>query len=396
MRSIVRGLDTNPAVRTPIYLDHHATTPCDPRVVEAMLPYFSQDFGNAASRTHVFGWRAEAAVALAREQIAAGIGARVPEEIIFTSGATESLNLALKGAAELREKNRDRIVVATTEHRAVLDAAEALAASGITLSRVGVDSEGRIDLDRLRRTVDARTLAVAVMAANNEIGVLAPVAEIGAICREQGALFVCDAAQAAGKVALDVEAAQVDLCALSAHKLYGPKGIGALYVRSRPKVRLAAQIHGGGHERGLRSGTLAVPLVVGFGRALEICLEALPSETTRLRELRDRLLDRLVRELDAVSLNGSSTERLAGNLNVSFEGVDAAALLVALPDVALSSGSACSSAEPHPSHVLTALGLAPERIRSALRIGIGRTNTEAEIDFVAEALVAAVRRLRAG
>ena len=360
-----------------------------------MLPYFSEDYGNAASRTHVFGWRAEAAVAVARERVAVAIGARSPDEIVFTSGATESINLALKGSAQALAGARDQIVVAATEHRAVMDVCSALAAGGLRIETLPVDGQGRVDPEALRRVLGSRTLLVSVMAANNEIGVLQPLAGIGRLCREAGALFHCDAAQAAGKVPLDVEAAGIDLCSLSAHKLYGPKGVGALYVRSRPRVRLAPQIHGGGHERGLRSGTLPVPLVVGFGRALELALEELPVEAPRLRVLRERLLGRLRQDLDGVHLNGPEEDRLPGNLNLSFEGVEATALLLALPEVALSTGSACSSAEPHPSHVLEALGLPPARVRSALRIGIGRTNTAEEIDRVAEQLVQAVRRLRA-
>jgi cysteine desulfurase len=363
-------------------------------VLAAMLPYFTEDFGNAASRSHVFGWRAEAAVALARERIADALGARAPAEIVFTSGATESINLALKGAAQALANTRDHLVVAATEHRAVLDTCRALEATGRTLSVLPVDGQGLVDPDAVRRALGRRTLLVSVMAANNEIGVLQPLAEIGRICREQGVLFHCDAAQAAGKIPIDVEALGIDLLSLSAHKLYGPKGVGALWVRSRPRVRLEPLLHGGGHERGLRSGTLPVPLIVGFGRALMLSLEERVAETQRVQALRQRLLSRLQGELDGVALNGHPDARLAGNLNLSFLDVDAAALLLALPDVALSTGSACSSADPHPSHVLAALGLSPERVRSALRIGIGRFNTEAEIDRAAERLIHEVRRLR--
>ncbi len=383
------------AVRLPIYLDHQSTTPADPRVVEAMLPYFSDDFGNAASKTHVFGWRAEAAVELARETLAAAIGARAPAEIVFMSGATESINLALKGAAHARAGTKDHLVVAATEHRAVLDTCRALEAAGATLTLLPVDAHGLLDPDALRRSLGPRTLLVSVMAANNEIGVLQPLEEIGRICREHSVLFHCDAAQAAGKLALDVEALGIDLLSLSAHKFYGPKGIGALYVRSRPRVRLHPLLHGGGHERGLRSGTLPVPLIVGAARALALSLEELPSEQPRLLALRGRLLERLHGDLEGVELNGHGERRLAGNLNLSFLGVDAAALLLALPEVALSTGSACSSAEPHPSHVLRALGLPEATIRSAIRIGIGRFNTEEENDWVAAKLVHEVRRLRA-
>jgi cysteine desulfurase len=383
------------AVRLPIYLDHQATTPADPRVVEAMLPYFSDDFGNAASKTHVFGWRAEAAVELARETLAAAVGARTPAEIVFTSGATESINLALKGAAHARAGTKDHLVVAATEHRAVLDTSRALEAAGASVTLLPVDAQGLVDPDAVRKAIGPRTLLVSVMAANNEIGVLQPLEEIGRLCREHSVLFHCDAAQAVGKLPLDVEALGIDLLSLSAHKLYGPKGIGALYVRSRPRVRLEPLLHGGGHERGLRSGTLPVPLIVGAARAVAISLEELSVEQPRLHALRERLLERLRGELEGVELNGHPQRRLAGNLNLSFLGVEAAALLLALPEVALSTGSACSSAEPHPSHVLAALGLPDARIRSAIRIGIGRFNTEEEIDWVAAKLVHEVRRLRA-
>lgn len=361
-----------------------------------MLPYFTRDFGNAASRSHVFGWRAEAAVTIARERVARAIGARSPDEIVFTSGATESINLALKGAAQASGNARDHLLVVATEHPAVLDTARALEASGCTVEVLPVDGEGLVDPGAVRRAIGPRTLLVSVMAANNEIGVLQPLGDIGAICRERGVLLHCDAAQAAGKIALDVVAQHIDLLSLSGHKVYAPKGVGALYVRSsRPRVRLAPQIHGGGHERGLRSGTLAVPLVAGLGRALEIALAEREAEPKRLAALRDRLLSRLRAEAGGVALNGHPERRLPGNLNVSFEGADAAALLVALPGVALSTGSACASAQPHPSHVLAALGLPEARIRSAVRIGIGRFNTEDEIDEAAAQIVRAVREQRA-
>lgn len=383
------------AARAPIYLDHHATTPVDPRVMEAMLPYFTEEFGNAASRSHAFGWRAEAAVEVSREGVAATIGARYPREIIFTSGATESINLALAGCARANASGRNHLVVAATEHRAVLDTAEALERAGHPLTVLPVDRDGRVDPEALRRALGPQTLLASVMAANNEIGVLQPLAEIAAVCREQGVLFHCDAAQAAGKIPLDVEALGIDLLSLSGHKVYGPKGIGALYVRSRPRVRVDPLLHGGGHERGLRPGTLPVPLIVGLRRALDLAVELRDAETVRLAALRDRLLGRLREGLGGVEVNGHPELRLAGNLNVSFDGIDAAALLVALPDVALSTGSACSSAEPRPSHVLLALGLPEPRVRSALRIGIGRFNTEGEIDHVADRVVSEVRRLRA-
>ncbi|MCC6639595.1 MAG: aminotransferase class V-fold PLP-dependent enzyme, partial [Deltaproteobacteria bacterium] len=360
-----------------------------------MLPYFTQDFGNAASHSHVFGWRAEAAVTLARERVARAIGARSAGEIVFTSGATESINLALKGVVQASGKTRNHLIAVATEHPAVLDTARALEASGCALDVLPVDAQGLLDPDAVRRAIGPRTLLVSVMAANNEIGVLQPLAEIGAVCRERGVLLHCDAAQAAGKIPLDVSADHVDLLSLSGHKVYAPKGVGALYVRSRPRLRLAPQIHGGGHERGLRSGTLAVPLVVGLGRAIEIACEEREAEAARLAALRARLLSCLEGEVGGVSVNGHPELRLPGNLNVSFDGIDAAALLVALPGIALSTGSACASAQPHPSHVLAALGLSDARIRSAVRIGIGRFTSGDEIDEAAAQIVRAVRSLRA-
>lgn len=360
-----------------------------------MLPYFTQDFGNAASHSHVFGWRAEAAVTLARERVARAIGARSAGEIVFTSGATESINLALKGVVQASGKTRNHLIAVATEHPAVLDTARALEASGCALDVLPVDAQGLLDPDAVRRAIGPRTLLVSVMAANNEIGVLQPLAEIGAVCRERGVLLHCDAAQAAGKIPLDVSADHVDLLSLSGHKVYAPKGVGALYVRSRPRLRLAPQIHGGGHERGLRSGTLAVPLVVGLGRAIEIACEEQEAEAARLAALRARLLSCLEGEVGGVSVNGHPELRLPGNLNVSFDGIDAAALLVALPGIALSTGSACASAQPHPSHVLAALGLSDAHIRSAVRIGIGRFTSGDEIDEAAAQIVRAVRSLRA-
>lgn len=361
-----------------------------------MLPYFTQDFGNAASRSHLLGWRAEAAVTLARECVAGAVGARSSDEIVFTSGATESINLALKGAVQAAAKARDHLLVVATEHPAVLDTAKALEGSGCRVGVLPVDGDGLLDPDDVRRAIEPHTVLVSVMAANNEIGVIQPIGEIGAICRERGVLLHCDAAQAAGKIPLDVEAAHVDLLSLSGHKVYAPKGVGALYVRtSRPRVRLAPQIHGGGHERGLRSGTLAVPLIVGLGRALELAIEEQEAESARLRDLRDRLVSQLRSQLDGVALNGHPDRRLPSNANLSFEGIDAAALLVALPGLALSTGSACASAQPHPSHVLAALGLCESRIRSSVRIGLGRFNTVEEIDQAAAQIVRAVSRLRA-
>jgi cysteine desulfurase len=371
-------------MRNPIYLDHHATTPIDPRVLEAMLPYFGIRFGNAASRTHRFGWEAEKAVDLARKRIAALAGA-APREIVFTSGATESNNLAIKGV------NPRHIVTVATEHKAVLDPVKRAAPEATVLRpRPG----GLVDLDELRDAIRPDTGLVSVMYANNEIGVLQPVRAIGAICREKGVPFHCDAAQAFGKVPIDVEADCIDLMSLSAHKMYGPKGVGALYVRRR-KVRLDAQMDGGGHEFGMRSGTLNVPGIVGFGEACDIAAKEMVEEGARLAALRDRLRAALERGLEDVTVNGSMEHRLPGNLNVSFRGVDGEALITSLPEVALSTGSACTSATVEPSHVLRALGLSDDLAHSSLRFGIGRFNTEEEIDYTAGRVVEAVKRLRA-
>ena len=356
---------------TPVYLDHHATTPVDPRVVEAMLPYFSERFGNAASRHHSFGWQAEKAVEEARKQIAALIGAEV-REIVFTSGATESNNLAVKGAAEAYAARGNHIVTVSTEHNAVLDP------------------------DRLRTALTDRTVLVSVMYANNEIGVIQSIPEIAAICRERGVLFHSDAVQAVGKVPVDVNRDRIDLMSLTAHKLYGPKGIGALYVRRRnPRVQIAAQMDGGGHERGMRSGTLNVPGIVGFGAACALAQREMPEESARLRGLRDRLLAEIRAGLDDVRVNGSMAHRLPHNLNLSFAGIDSEALLMGLHEVALSSGSACTSATIQPSHVLKALGLTDDQARGAVRFGLGRGNTAEEIEYVAGRVIEVVRHLRA-
>jgi cysteine desulfurase len=380
----------------PIYLDHHATTPVDPRVLEAMLPYFSEEFGNPSSASHAFGWGAEAAVADARERLAAAIGAGDASEIVFTSGTTESDNLALLGVARAGRKRRDHIVTTCIEHPAVLDACGALEREGFAVTVLPVDGDGLVDPDAVKAAIGERTALVSVMAANSEIGVLEPLAEIGEICREREVLFHTDAAQAVGKIPVDVDALGVDLLSFCAHKLYGPKGVGALYIRSRrPRTRLEPLMHGGGHERGLRPGTLPVPLVVGFAKAVELCLEDLGAEAARLQGLRQRLWERLHSELEDVHLNGHPQRRLPGNLNVSFGGVAADRLLVALHGVALSTGSACSSASAEPSHVLTALGLPEARIRGAIRFGIGRGNSAEEIDSVAEQLIEHVRDARA-
>jgi cysteine desulfurase len=383
----------------PIYLDHHATTPCDPRVVAAMQPYWSDDFGNPASASHAFGWRAEAAVENAREEIARAIGAADPREIVFTSGATESDNLALQGVLRARGVAGARLVTAASEHPAVLDTARALAKQGAALTVLPVDSDGRVEPADVARALTRDTALVSVMAANGEIGALAPLEEIAAVCAERGVLFHSDAAQAVGKIALDVEALAIDLLSISAHKLYGPKGIGALYVRRRQRsgerIALAPLVHGGGQERGMRSGTLPAPLIVGFARAVTLAVAEQPAEAARLEALRDRLLARLRERTPDLELNGASSPRLAGNLNLAFAGTDADALIARLPELALSTGSACSSAKPEPSHVLGALGLPPARIKASLRIGLGRFTTEAEVDLAADRIAEEVRRQRA-
>jgi cysteine desulfurase len=379
----------------PIYLDHHATTPVDPRVLDAMLPYFREDFGNAASSGHVYGWRAEAAVEASRERIAAAIGAE-PREIVFTSGATESNNLAILGAAEAHRERGRHVISVVTEHPAVLDPCRQLEREGAELTLLPVGADGLLDPDRLAAALRDDTVLVSVMAANNEIGVLQPIAELAALCRERGLLFHSDAAQAAGRMVLDVEADRIDLLSISGHKLYGPKGVGVLFVRARrPRARIAPRQFGGGHERGLRSGTLPVPLIVGMARALELCLEEREQETERLSALRERLWTRLSENLDGLQRNGHETRRLAGNLNVSFAGVDGERLLLALPGLAVSTGSACASASKTPSHVLAALGVPEALARASLRFGLGRGTTEAEIEAAAAQVTAAVRVQRA-
>jgi cysteine desulfurase len=385
------------ALKLPIYLDHHATTPVDPRVVDAMAPYWSDDFGNASSAGHVFGWRAEEAVAIARERLASAIGASDASEIVFTSGTTESDNLALIGLARAQRGRRDHLIASAIEHPAVLDACRFLAGEGFSLTLLPVDGDGLVDPAAVETALTDRTLVVSVMAANSEIGTLQPIEEIGRICREREVLFHTDAAQAVGKIPVDVQRWGVDLLSMCAHKLYGPKGIGALYIRERrPRIALQPLVHGGGHEGGARSGTLPVPLIVGFARAVELCLADLDAEAARLTALREALWERLSGALEGVACNGSRERRLPGNLNVSFAGVNAEQLLVALSDVALSTGSACASGSGEPSHVLQALGLSEVAARSALRFGIGRTNDAEEIEWVAARLVEAVVALREG
>jgi cysteine desulfurase len=395
-----------------IYLDHHATTPVDARVLEAMLPFFTEKFGNAASKQHRFGWDASDAVERARKQVAALIGAG-SKDVVFTSGATEANNLAIKGAArategftrategtESSEGRRDHIVTISTEHKAVLDPIASLGRDGWRVTVVPVGRDGLVDVADVAAAISERTALVSVMAANNEIGVLQPIKELAAAAHAKGAWFHTDAVQAAGKVAFDVEALGVDLASITAHKIYGPKGVGALYVR-RPStslragnrgVKIAAEIDGGGHERGMRSGTLNVPGIVGFGRAADIAREEMASESARVGALRDRLLERLQATTDGMTVNGMLDARLPGNLNVSFDGIDGEALLVSLDDIAVSSGAACTQAEP--SHVLLALGHTTDKALASLRFGIGRGTTAAEIDYAAARVSDVVRRLR--
>jgi len=378
----------------PIYLDHQATTPLDPRVLDAMLPFLGPRFGNAASRSHQFGWEAEQAVEFARKRVAALAGA-LPREIVFTSGATESDNLAIKGAMEAYRSRGNHVVTMATEHRAVLDPVRHLERLGVSVTVLPAQADGLLDLRLLGDAIRPETVLVSVMYANNEIGAIQPVREIGALCREKGALFHCDAAQAFGKTPIDINASHIDLMSVSAHKMYGPKGVGALYVRRRsPRVELAPQMEGGGHEGGLRSGTLNVPGIVGFGEACAICAREMAQESARLQDLRGLLLFQLQSGLEGVEINGSLEHRLPGNLNLSFAGVNAETLLMSLPDVALSTGSACSSAVAEPSHVLRSIGVSEDLARSSVRFGLGRFNTEEEIDSVARRVIESVTRLR--
>ena len=381
-------------MKLPIYMDYHATTPVDPRVVDAMLPYFTARFGNAASRNHPFGWQAEQAVEKARQQIADLIGANA-KELVFTSGATESDNLAIKGVAEMYREKGNHIVTCVTEHKAVIDTCKRLENEGCRITCLPVEKSGLIDLDDLRAALTEKTILITIMAANNEIGVIQPIAEVGAIAKEKGILFHTDAAQAAGRIRFDVNDLKVDLASLSAHKIYGPKGVGALYVRRRnPRVLLASMIDGGGHERGMRSGTLNVPGIVGFGKAAELCRQELVTESDRIRQLRDRLNARLHERLHDIDVNGTMDNRLPNNLNISVSHVEGASLLIAIDDVAVSSGSACTSASAEPSYVLKALGTRDDLARSSLRFGLGRWTTAEEVDYVSEKVASVVRRLR--
>ncbi|WP_299617238.1 aminotransferase class V-fold PLP-dependent enzyme [Pelagibius sp.] len=383
----------NRAVR-PVFLDNQSTTPTDPRVVEAMLPFFTERFGNPHSTDHAYGWDAEEAVERARGDLAALIGAS-PREVVFTSGATEANNLAIKGAARFRKAERPHVVTCATEHKCVLESCRQLEREGFRVDVLPVKADGLIDLDLLAEAVGEETAIVTVMAVNNEIGVIQPLAEIAAICRAKGAYFHSDAAQAVGKIALDATALGLDLLSISGHKFYGPKGIGALFVRRRPRVRLEAMIDGGGQERGLRSGTLPTPLCVGLGATARLAREELADEEARISGLKARLLEGITGRLDGVRLNGSAEARIAGNLNLAFEGVDAEALMRAMPRLAVSTGSACTSTSVEPSYVLQALGLPETRSRASLRIGIGRFTTEAEVDLAIEELVSKVTSLRA-
>lgn len=382
------------SVSLPIYLDNNATTRTDPRVVEAMLPYFSEVYGNAASKSHSFGWAAEEAVELGRTQLARPLHAD-PKEIVLTSGATESNNLAIKGVAEMYAEKGDHIITVVTEHKAVLDTCKHLEKDGKRVTYLPVGADGLIDLNELKDAITDKTILVSVMVANNEIGVIQPLKEIGAICREKGVLFHTDATQGYGKIPLDVNELNIDLASFSSHKCYGPKGIGALYVRRRnPRVRLTAQIDGGGHERGFRSGTLNVSGIVGFGKAAELCMDEMPTEIERLIRLRDRLKMGILDACDACYVNGDATQRLPGNMNISFGFVEGESLLMGLKDVALSSGSACTSASLEPSYVLKAMGLGDELAHSSLRFGIGRFNTDEEIEWVIRKVISEVSRLR--
>ncbi|NPC69864.1 IscS subfamily cysteine desulfurase [Corallococcus sp. AB004] len=427
----------------PIYMDNHATTPLDPRVLEVMLPYLREDFGNAASRNHAFGWKAEAAVEKARRQVADLIGAS-EKEIVFTSGATESDNLAIKGVIEFYKSKGDHIITLKTEHKAVLDTCKRLErvrqerldelkllrlgqlaerdvtpeevpelavkfnldaddtykkwaempTGGARVTYLDVEKDGRVSLEKLAAAMTPKTVLVSIMFANNEIGVVQPVAEIGKLCREKGVLFHCDAVQGVGKVPFDVEKMNVDLASISAHKMYGPKGVGALYVRRKPRVRIAPMVDGGGHERGMRSGTLNVASIVGFGAAAEVAKLDLPEESARLFRLRERLRTGIMEQLDMVTVNGSMEHRMPGSLNISFSYVEGEALMMSIKDVAVSSGSACTSASLEPSYVLRALGVEEDMAHSSIRFGLGRFNTEEEVDFVIRLVVDKVRKLR--
>jgi len=381
-------------MKLPIYMDYQATTPVDPRVLEAMLPYFQQEFGNAASRNHSFGWHAEEAVTKARKEISDLIGCS-PKEIIFTSGSTEAINLAIKGVAEMYGAKKKHIITSQAEHKAVLDTCKHLEKLGYEVTYLAPDKTGRIRVEDVAAAIRDDTILVTVMWANNEVGTINPIREIGALCHEKGVLFFTDATQAVGKIPVDVQADNVDMLCLSAHKIYGPKGVGCMYVRRRnPRVRLVAQIDGGGHERGMRSGTLNVPGIVGLGAACALCHAELESEMKRCAELRDHLEQRITSELDYVALNGDREHRLPGNLNLSFSYVEGESMLMGIKEIAVSSGSACTSASLEPSHVLRSMGIGDDLAHSSIRFGIGRFTTREEVDYAADQIIQTVKRLR--
>ena len=381
------------SIRLPIFMDYHSTTPVDPRVVDAMVPYFTTHFGNAASRNHAFGWTAEKATDDAREQVAALIGAS-GKEIIWTSGATESNNLAIKGAAHFYRDKGNHIITTQIEHKAVLDTCKRLENEGFVVTYLPVEADGLVSPERVRAAMTDKTILVSVMLANNEIGTVNDLVAIGKVVKERGALFHSDAVQGVGKIPFDVSEAQIDLASMTAHKLYGPKGIGALYVRRKPRVRLEQQMDGGGHERGMRSGTLNVPSIVGFGKACEVARTEMAEEGKRIAALRDNLQDQLMRALPEVYINGSTQHRLPGNLNISFAYVEGEGLMMGLKDVAVSSGSACTSASLEPSYVLRALGIGEELAHTSIRFGLGRFTTQEEVDYVARLVIDKVRRMR--
>jgi len=381
-------------MKTPVYLDYSATTPCDPRVVQRMLPFFSETFGNSASRSHSFGWTAEAAVDEARNQVAQLLGAH-SKEILWTSGSTEANNLAIKGVAQMYRAKGNHLITAITEHKAVLDPMKYLETQGFEVTWLPVDGKGHVDLDQLAAAITDKTILVSLMAANNEIGTLHPIEKIGALCKQKGTLFHTDATQAAGKIPLDVEAQHIDLLSMSAHKMYGPKGVGCLYVRRKnPRVRLTAQMDGGGHERGMRSGTLNVTGIVGMGEAARICREEMPSEVQRLRALRDRLQARVMKAMPDAVINGDPEARLPHLTNISFPYVEGESLIMGIKEIAVSSGSACTSASLEPSYVLKGLGLGDELAHSSIRFSLGRFTTEEEVDFAADRVVTEAKRLR--
>jgi len=381
-------------MKLPIYMDYHATTPMDPRVFEAMKPYFLETFGNAASRNHSFGWEAEEAVEKSRKQIASLIGATA-KEIVFTSGATESNNLALKGVAEMYAEKGNHIITAATEHKAILDTCKRLEKHGVRVTYLPVQTNGLVDLEQLQAAITDKTILISIMYANNEIGVIQPIAELGKIAKSKGILLHTDATQAVGKVPVNVIKDNIDIMSLSGHKMYGPKGVGALYVRRKgPRVQLTAQMDGGGHERGMRSGTLNVPGIVGLGEACALCQAGMPEESKRMAYLRDKLKDKLQSELDETYINGTMESRLPNNLNISFAYVEGESLLMGINDIAVSSGSACTSATLEPSYVLKALGAGDDLAHSSIRFGLGRFNTEEEVDYVAAKVIDVVRKLR--